>query len=118
MFKELSAMASLLKQANTIGPKMEAVMAELKEKQTVGEAGGGMVRVTADGLGQIQQIEFDPVIIEKNDWEMASVLLPAAINQAVANSKQLHLEAMKDVTGDLALPGNMDEMLKNFMGKS
>lgn len=118
MFKELNAMASLFKQAQAIGPKMETVMAELKDKQVKGEAGGGMVRVAADGLGQILKVEFDPIIIDKNDWEMASVLLPAAINQAAANAKQLHMEAMKDVTGDLALPGNMEDMLKNFMGKS
>lgn len=115
MFKELGAMASLLKQAHTIGPKMQAAMEELKHKQVVGDSGGGMVRVTADGLGQIQKIEIDPAIEERNDWEMARDLLPAAINKAIEKSKELHVEMMQNVTGDLPIPANMEGIMKNLM---
>ena len=111
-------MASLLKQAQSLGPKMETVMEELKQKQVTGEAAGGLVRVTMNGLGQVVQVEFDPLITDKSDWEMASDLLPAAINAASDKAKQLHMDAMQDVTGNIGLPGNMDEMLKNFLGKS
>jgi hypothetical protein len=47
---------------------------------------------------------------------MIKDLLPAAINQAIAKQKELHMEAMQGVTGDLPLPGNMEDMLKNLMG--
>ena len=45
MFKGLGNIASLMKQAQTMGPKMQEAMDELKTKQVTGTAGGGMVTV-------------------------------------------------------------------------
>ncbi len=117
MFKGLGNIASLVKQAQTMGPKMQEAMDALKKRTVTGTSGGGMVTVHADGIGNILRIEFDPVLEQKNDMEMIKDLLPAAINQAIAKQKQLHMEAMQAVTGDLPLPGNMEEMLKGFMGQ-
>ena len=116
MFKGLGNIAALLKQAQNIGPQMEGVSDELKNKRVTGTAGGGMVSVHANGLGHIISIELDETLREKNDLEMVTDLLPAAINDAIAKSKQLHMEAMQGVTGDLPIPGNMENMLKQFMG--
>jgi DNA-binding YbaB/EbfC family protein len=118
MLKGLGNIASLMKQAQTMGPKMQEAMEELKTKQVTGTSGGGMVTVNANGVGLVTSIELDPVLIEKNDLEMVTDLLPAAINQAIAKSKQLHADAIQTVTGDLPIPGNMENMLKNFMGNS
>jgi DNA-binding YbaB/EbfC family protein len=121
MFKGLGgigAMASLFKQAQTIGPKMQAAMEELKTKQVVGEAGGGLVKVFANGLGQVVSVQFDPLLEEQNDWEMVRDLLPAAVNEASARAKELHIEAMQEATGDLPLPENMEGMLKGLFGNS
>ena len=111
----LGNIAALMKQAQTIGPKMEEVTARLKTQTVSGTAGAGMVTVHADGLGTITKIEIDPVLIEKSDFEMVQDLLPAAINDAVSKAKQLHVEEMQAVTGDLPLPGGMEDALKNFM---
>lgn len=116
MFKGLGNLASMMKQAQTMGPKMQEAMEELKTKQVVGSAGGGMVSVVANGAGPILEVKIDPVLVEKNDLEMITDLLPAAINDAIAKQKQLHMEAMQSVTGDLPIPGNMDNMLKQIMG--
>ncbi len=118
MLKGLGNIASLMKQAQTMGPKMQEAMEELKTKQVAGTSGGGMITVNANGVGLVTSVEIDPVLIEKNDIEMIKDLLPAAINQAVAKSKQLHAEAIQSVTGDLPIPGNMENMLKNFMGNA
>ena len=75
-----------------------------------------MVTVTANGAGQVVEIKIDPVLAEKNDLEMVTDLLPAAINDALAKSKVLHMEAMQSVTGDLPIPGNMENMFKQIMG--
>ncbi|MEM7783000.1 MAG: YbaB/EbfC family nucleoid-associated protein [Planctomycetota bacterium] len=116
MFKGLGNIASLLGQARTMGPKMQEAMEKLKDEKVIGSAGGGMVSVEANGAGQILSVQVDPVLAEKNDLEMVTDLLPAAINDALMKQKQLHVEAMQSVTGDLPLPGNMDDMLKQFMG--
>jgi len=116
MFKGLGNIASLMKQAQTMGPKMQEAMEELKTKQVTGTAGGGMVSVVANGAGPILEVRIDPVLAEKNDLEMVTDLLPAAINDAIAKQKQLHMEVMSSVTGDLPIPGNMENMLKQIMG--
>ena len=118
MFKGLGNIASLLKEAQNIGPKMEQVNNELKEKSVVGTSGGDMVKVHANGLGHVLRIEIDPVIQEGNDFEMLADLLPAAINQAIAKSKQLHVEAMKNVTGNLQLPAGAGRRVKEIHWRS
>ena len=50
------------------------------------------------------------------DVEMIQDLLPAAINDALEKQQQLRMEVMQSVTEDLPLPGNMEDMLKQFMG--
>ena len=117
MFKEIGNIANLLSQAKNIGGQMEGVTEELKTKQVVGEAGGAMVKVHANGLGQVVKVEVDPILLEKQDLEMVIDLLPAAINDANAKAKMLHVEAMQDVTGGLELPGGLGDTLKNMMGQ-
>lgn len=114
MFKGLGNIAQLIKQAQNIGPKMEEMSQELQQKRVTGSAGGGMITVHANGLGQILSVEIDPLLEEKADFEMVRDLLPAAINQAVAKSKELHVEAMKSLSGGLPLPGGLDDMLNKF----
>ncbi len=115
MFKGLGNLAQLMKQASSIGGKMGEISEELKEKRVTGSAGGGMVTVEANGLGHILSVIVDDVLKEKNDLEMVLDLLPAAINDAVVKSKQLHVEAMQSVTGGISLPG-LDDALKTYTG--
>jgi len=106
MLKGLGNIASLINSAKTMGPKMQAMQ----------ESGGGMVSVHASGDGKIVSVEFDSVLSESNDMEMARDLLPAAINAALEKASELKIEMMKGVTDDLPLPDNMEEMMKNILG--
>jgi DNA-binding YbaB/EbfC family protein len=116
MFKGIGNIASLMKQARTMGPKMQEQMEQLKAIQVCGISGGGMVKVHANGGGQILSVEIDPVLEEKNDIEMIKDLLPAAINDALEKQQQLRMEAMQSVTEDLPIPDNIEDMLKQLMG--
>ncbi len=107
----------MLKQAQSIGPKMEALTQELKSKRVSGAAGGGMVTVHADGLGTVISVEVDPMLTEKGDVEMVKDLLPAAINDAMAKAKMLHVESMQSITGGLPIPGNMEQMFQQMSGQ-
>ena len=118
MFKGLGNIAALMKQAQTMGPKMQEQMEQLKTKQVTGTAGGGMVTVHANGAGQVLSVEIDPALAEKNDIEMIQDLLPAAINDALEKQQLLRMEVMQSVTEDLPLPGSMENMLKQFMGEA
>ena len=116
MFKGIGEIASLMKQAKSMGPRMQEQMEQLKTQQVTGTAGGGMVTVYANGAGVILRVEIDPALAEKNDLEMVTDLLPAAINDALAKQQQLRVEAMQSVTEDLPMPGNMEDMLNKMLG--
>ena len=116
MFKGLGNIASMLNQARTMGPKMQAQMEEIAKKRVTGSAGGGMVTVEATGANEIVSVTIDPVLAEKNDLEMITDLLPAAINDALGKAKQMHMEAMQEVTEDMPMPEGMEGMLNKLMG--
>lgn len=105
MLKGISNLASIVKQAQQMGGKMQEVSAQLKAKQVTGSAGGGLVEVEANGLGEVLKVRIDETL---QDREMLEDLLPAAINQASEKAKQLHVEMMQSLTDGFDMPGLND----------
>lgn len=121
MLKGLGNLANLgqmMKQAQEMGSKMQSIQEELKAKKVTGAAGGGMVEVEANGVGEVLAVRIDPTLREKADWEMVEDLLPAAINAASQNAKLLHAEAMQDAAGGMDVPGLGDALAKFTGGNS
>jgi DNA-binding YbaB/EbfC family protein len=104
-----------MRNASEISSRLGDVSAELRQKLVTGEAGGGMVVVECNGLGQAIRVTIDIALFESNDVEMIQTLLPAAINQATSRAKQLHVDAMKELTGGISLPG-MDDIIEQYTG--
>ncbi len=118
MFKGLGNLGNLgavLKQAQEMGTKLQAVQEQLKTKRTSGSAGGGMVEVEVNGASEVLAVRIDPELFSKGDREMIEDLLPAAVNQALEKARQLHAEAMGELTQGMNLPG-LNEALANFTG--
>ena len=117
MFKGLGNLANLpamLKQAQEMGGKLEQLNAELKTKRVTGAAGGGLVEVDANGLGEALAVRIDPTLIEKQDRELLEDLLPAAINAARDKAKELHAASMQQLAGGFNLPPGLSEALKGL----
>lgn len=110
MFKGLGNLATIMKQAQEMGSKMQAVNAELRGKRTVGSAGGGLVEVEVNGLAEVLAVRLDPTLVEKGDREMIEDLLPAAFNAAQKKARELHAEAIQQITGGIQLPGLEDAL--------
>jgi DNA-binding YbaB/EbfC family protein len=106
----LANIGQIMKQAQELGGKIEAIQAELKSARVTGAAAGGMVEVDANGLGEALAVRIDPALFEKADREMLEDLLPAAFNDAANKAKQKHAEAMQEATGGLNLPG-LDKLM-------
>lgn len=115
MFKQLGNIASLMKQAQQISGRMHEVNDQLRSQRVEGAAGGGMVKVEANGLGEVLRVVIEPGLVERGDREMIEDLLPAAINDAAAKAKQLHAESMKSLTSDMNVPG-LNEALDKITG--
>ena len=85
VFKGLGNLANfgaLMKQAQEMGGRMQALQEELKTKKATGSAGGGLVEVDVNGLSEVLAVRIDSSLVEKGEREMIEDLLPAAFNAA------------------------------------
>ena len=112
MFKGLGNIASIMKQAQEMGGKMQAMQEELRAKRCTGAAGGGLVEVDMNGLAEVLAVRLDPDMLAKGDREMIEDLLPAAFNAAHGRAKQLHAEALQQISGGLDLGSLNDAFAK------
>ena len=100
-------MQKLMKQAQKMQNDVARIQEELKEKQVEGLAGGGVVRVVANGAQDIISISIDPEVIDPEEKEMLEDLVLAALREALSASRNLAAEEMGKVTGGMGLPGGM-----------
>jgi DNA-binding YbaB/EbfC family protein len=113
MFKSLGNLANigaLVKQAQEMSGRMQVIQDELRTKRVSGAAGGGLVEVEVNGLGEVLAVRIDPSLVEKGEREMVEDLLPAAFNAAAGKAKQLYAEAMQALAGGLPIAGLQDAL--------
>ena len=116
MFKGLANLGALLKQAQQIGGQMGQMTEEMRKRRVTGSAGGGMVEIEVNGLIEVLGCHIDPKLVTQDDRELLEDLITAAINQAIAKGKQMHADAVRDLTGGLPLPGGFQEALAKLTG--
>jgi DNA-binding YbaB/EbfC family protein len=98
-------MAQMARMAQQMQAQMAKVQAELRETELEATAGGGAVRVVITGAQELRLIEIDPGAVDPAEVEMLQDLVLAAVNDAIARSKELERERMASVAGGLGLPG-------------
>ena len=111
MFKGLGNLANigaLMKQAQAMGSRVQAINEEMKTKRATGSAGGGLIEVDVNGLAEVLTVRIDPSLLAKQDREMIEDLLPAAFNAAQQKAKKMHAEAMEAIAG--GMPGFQDAL--------
>ncbi len=86
---------------------LEKAMKELEGMSVVGEAGGGMVKVTVNGKRDILKVELEPELLKPDDKEMTEDLIAAAVNNALQKAERMATDHLGASTGGLMsmLPG-------------
>ena len=90
---------ALLEQARQLQQKMSDTQARLASKTVTGQAGGGMVTVTANGALELTSVKLDPLCVDPRDIKMLEDLIIAATNQALREARQLMEREMGAATG-------------------
>ncbi|MGA7146809.1 MAG: YbaB/EbfC family nucleoid-associated protein [Desulfobacterales bacterium] len=103
----MKGMGKMMKQAQQLQAKMLKLQDELAEKTVETSAGGGMVRVVANGRQQLVSIQIEKEVVDPDDVEMLQDLILAAANDALTKAQEMAAEEMNKLTGGLNIPGMM-----------
>jgi nucleoid-associated protein EbfC len=102
-------MNKLMEQVGQMQEQMQKAQEELANETVEATAGGGMVKVVANGAGEIKEIKIDPKAIDADDPEMLEDMILAAVNEAVRSAHSLMESKLGGLTGGalggLGLPG-------------
>ena len=103
----MTDMMGLMKQAQAMQAKMQAMHAELEQTLVEGEAGGGMVKVTLTAKGDLRNVAIDPSLMKPDEREIVEDLIVTAHADARRKAERLAEEKMKNVTAGMPLPPGM-----------
>ena len=103
----LGDMMGMMKQAKQLQEKMQAMQEEVAALSIEGSAGGGLVRVTVNGKGEMRAISIDPSLLKPEEAEIVEDLIVAASTDARAKADTALQEKMQEMTGGLNLPAGM-----------
>lgn len=92
----------MMQQAQRMQQAMARVREELAEEKLEGHSGGGAVRATVNGHGDLLGISISPEVMTPEDSEMLEDLVVAAVRDAVEKSRELSREKLRESTG---IPG-------------
>ena len=98
-------MGNLMKQAQQMQSRMAKMQEEVGKRTVEASAGGGMVKVVANGKQEVLSIVMEPEVVDPDDIEMLQDLVLAAINQALRESQAMMTDEMSKLTGGLKIPG-------------
>ena len=77
--------------------RLQQLQTELAGRTIETSAGGGMVRVMADGRGTVRSVVIDPVVFAGHDAEFLADLVTAAVAEAQRRAAELLQAEMRKV---------------------
>lgn len=102
-------MDKLMQQAAQMQEQVQRMQDEAKQETAEASVGGGMVKVTANGAGEVLAIVISPDAIDPTDPEALGDLVLAGVNEALRSaSAKVEAKARQmqaDLLGGLGLPG-------------
>ncbi|MFC4387729.1 YbaB/EbfC family nucleoid-associated protein [Gracilibacillus marinus] len=100
-------MNKMMKQMQKMQRDMMKAQEELQEMTFEATAGGGMVKITANGKKEITDIEIKEEVVDPDDIEMLQDLILAATNEVLKEVEDKTNDTMGKFTKGLNLPGGM-----------
>ncbi len=100
-------MSGMMKQIQKLQEKVAQVQQELEARTVTAEAGGGVVKVTANGKQRLVKIQVEKDVVNPDDTEMLEDLILAATNKALEDAGAMAQAEMSKVTSGMLpnIPG-------------
>jgi DNA-binding YbaB/EbfC family protein len=108
MLEKLSAFAGLIRNLPKMKEEIERAQQRLGQLTAEGDAGGGMVKVRANGRMEILTCSISEDAMKSNDRELLEELIRSATNQALEKVRRLAAEEMSQTMTGMGLPKGMN----------
>ncbi|MGN0934043.1 YbaB/EbfC family nucleoid-associated protein [Falsigemmobacter intermedius] len=103
----LGDMAKMMKAAQEMQGKLAEMQEELANRTVTGEAGAGLVKVTATAKGEVKALDIDPSILVASEKEVVEDLILAAIRDAQSRAQDAQQRETEKMAESLGLPPGM-----------
>ena len=94
-----------MKQAARMQQQMTQIQADLAARKVEASSGGGAVKAVATCDGALHSIKIDPQALNPNDAQLVEDMILTAVNQALAQAKQIQTDEMGKATAGFNIPG-------------
>jgi DNA-binding YbaB/EbfC family protein len=98
-------MEKLMQQAAQMQEQVQRMQEEAVQETATSSVGGGLVKVTANGAGEVVSIEVSPEAIDPDDSEALADLLLAGVNEALRSARAGVEAKAQQMLGDLGMGG-------------
>jgi DNA-binding YbaB/EbfC family protein len=101
----MTDLGEMMRQAQEMRARFQRLQEELGEKTVEGSSGGGMVVATANGRQELVSVRIEKEVVSPDDVGMLQDLVRAAVNDALARSKEMAASEMAKIAGGILPPG-------------
>lgn len=101
-------LGAIMKQAQAMQQRMAEAQERIAALEVEGTSGGGMVKLTLKGTGELSRVVFDESLMAPGEGEVVSDLVVAAHADAKRKLDEKQAEVMREAAGPLAgmnIPG-------------
>ena len=94
----------MMKQVGQMQARVQQMQEELAGIEIDGQSGGGLVKVTLTGKGDVKKVSIDPSLIKADEAEILEDLIVAAAADAKGKLDTQLQAKMQEMAGGLPLP--------------
>jgi DNA-binding YbaB/EbfC family protein len=98
-------MDKLMQQAARMQEQMQRMQEEAAQETAQSSVGGGLVKVTANGAGDVVAVEISPDAIDPEDPEALADLVLGGVNEALRSARAGVEARAQQMLGDMGLGG-------------
>jgi nucleoid-associated protein EbfC len=98
-------MADMFGKVAEMQRKVAEMQEQLAKKTVTAEAGGGMVKVTANGQQRITAVTIEREVVDPDDTELLEDLIVAGVNKALEEAQNVARDEMSKAAGGFLPPG-------------
>lgn len=95
--ESMADLQQLFQLGQQVQGRLQQLQSELAGRLIETSAGGGMVRVTADGRGMVHAVVIDPAVFQGHDAEFLGDLVLSAVAEAQRRAADLLQAEMRKV---------------------